>query len=170
MNDPDPEPQWLTPVEREAWLRLTRVVIRLPSVIDAQLGQDAGVSLFEYSVLAMLSESRSRTYRAKDLARVVNSSATRLSNVLRRLEGRGLVDRSPDPDDGRGTLVHLTGIGMRLLVQVAPVHVEAVRASVFDQLSPGDVRALSATLGKILDSIDPDAATQPPPIEVGAGG
>lgn len=162
----DEETRWLDDEERAAWLNIVRTVVRLPTVLDAQLGRDAGVSYFEYMVLAMLSERCSRTLRASDLARVVNSSATRLSNVVRRLEQRGLLVRLPDPDDGRGTLVHLTEKGLDLTIGAAPLHVRTVRAAVFDPLGPGDVQSLHSALGRILARIDPDAATEPLPIEV----
>ncbi|NYJ76089.1 MarR family winged helix-turn-helix transcriptional regulator [Allobranchiibius huperziae] len=163
---PDEDIRWLDDEERAAWLNIVRIVVKLPTVLDAQLGRDAGVSYFEYMVLAMLSERRSRTLRASDLARVVNSSATRLSNVVRRLEQRGLLARLPDPDDGRGTLVRLTDAGLDLTISAAPLHVQTVRAAVFDPLEPGDVQALHASLGRILARIDPDSATEPLPIEV----
>ena len=41
--------------EREAWLAVTSVVIRLPSALNAQLQRDAGISHFEYQVMAGLS-------------------------------------------------------------------------------------------------------------------
>ena len=158
--------RWLDDQERAAWLNIVRTVVKLPTVLDAQLGRDAGLSYFEYMVLAMLSERRSRTLRASDLARVVNSSATRLSNVVRRLEQRGLLLRLPDPEDGRGTLVQLTDAGLDLTMTAAPLHVQTVRAAIFDPLQAGDVHALHAALGRILARIDPDAATEPLPIEV----
>ncbi len=158
--------RWLDKGEREAWLNLVRTLVRLPAVLDAQLARDAGLNHFEYMVLAMLSERRSRTLRASDLARVVNSSLTRLSNVVGRLEGRGLLARFPDPHDGRATLVHLTDAGLKLIGEAAPGHVDTVRRTVFDPLVLGDVEALRSALGRILDEIDPDALTRPLPVEV----
>lgn len=166
MGTAEDDIRWLDEHERAAWLNIVRTVVKLPTVLDAQLGRDAGLSYFEYMVLAMLSERRSRTLRASDLARVVNSSATRLSNVVRRLEHRGLLLRLPDPDDGRGTLVRLTDAGLDLTMAAAPLHVQTVRAAIFDPLEAGDVQTLHAALGRILARIDPDSATEPLPIEV----
>ena len=47
--------QWLDGDERSTW-RLAAVMVKLPAALDAQLQRDAGLSFFEYMVLAMLSE------------------------------------------------------------------------------------------------------------------
>ena len=49
--------RWLDERERAAWLALTSVLIRLPAALDAQLRRDAGISHFEYAVMAGLSEA-----------------------------------------------------------------------------------------------------------------
>ncbi|MGM5470883.1 MarR family winged helix-turn-helix transcriptional regulator [Flavobacteriaceae bacterium LMO-SS05] len=37
--------------------------------------------------------------------------ATSLSRTLKSMEQRGLIDRKPNPDDGRGVIIHLTEFG-----------------------------------------------------------
>jgi len=37
--------------------------------------------------------------------------ATSLSRILKTMEERGLIERKPNPDDGRGVLIHLTDFG-----------------------------------------------------------
>ncbi|WP_223548171.1 MarR family winged helix-turn-helix transcriptional regulator [Aestuariivivens sp. NBU2969] len=37
--------------------------------------------------------------------------ATSLSRILKTMEERGLIDRQPNPEDGRGVLIHLTDFG-----------------------------------------------------------
>jgi DNA-binding MarR family transcriptional regulator len=38
--------------------------------------------------------------------------ATSLSRILKSMEDRGLIERKPNPDDGRGVLIHLTEFGL----------------------------------------------------------
>ena len=38
--------------------------------------------------------------------------ATSLSRILRSMEEKGLIERRPNPDDGRGVLIHLTPFGL----------------------------------------------------------
>ena len=54
MNAPR-EPRWLDAEERQAWLALASTLNRLPAALDAQLRRDAGITHFEYQVLAPLS-------------------------------------------------------------------------------------------------------------------
>jgi DNA-binding MarR family transcriptional regulator len=151
-----PEPRWLSDDERQAWLALTSVLIRLPAALDAQLRRDAGISHFEYAVMAALSEAPDRTLRMSDLAVLSEGSLSRLSQVVGRLERQGWVRRRPDPSDGRYTLATLTAAGWRKVVQTAPGHVETVRSLVFDPLTAAQVRQLDQIGRRIVHAVDPD--------------
>src|SRR5687767_9175593 len=102
------EPRWLDDEEQQTWLALVGMIIRLPAALDAQLQRDAGMSHFEYQVLAGLSMSPGRTRRMSELAGFTEGSLSRLSQAVGRLEKRGWVRRTPDPADGRYTLAVLT--------------------------------------------------------------
>jgi DNA-binding MarR family transcriptional regulator len=153
------EPRWLNAQERETWLALASVLMRLPAELDRQLQRDAGLSHFEYQVLAALSRAEDRTLRMGTLADLAEASLPRLSQVVSRLEQRGWVRRAPDPSDGRCTLAHLTDAGWDKLVDSAPGHVEAVRRLVFDPLTATQSQALRAVCRRILGAIDPDGAS-----------
>ena len=146
---------WLSPDERAAWLRLIAVVELLPGVLDAELRADAGVTHFEYFVLAMLSEAPDRTLRMTALAQRTNATLPRLSHVVRRLETRGLVDRSPCPEDGRATDASLTAAGWDLVVAAAPGHVATVRNRVIDPLTPAQLAQLAGIGDALLSRLDP---------------
>lgn len=152
----DDEPRWLDPDERETWLQLARLLIRLPAALDAQLRRDAGLTHFEYQVLAGLSEQDDRALRMSTLASFADGSLSRLSQVVARLERRGYVERRPDPDDGRYTVAHLTDAGWEKVVATAPSHVEEVRRLVLDPLTATQVRQLRAIGERVNHAIDPD--------------
>jgi DNA-binding MarR family transcriptional regulator len=136
------EPRWLSPDERDAWISLSWLMIKLPGEIDAQLQRDSGISFFEYLVLAALSMSPDRCLRMSDLAQHVNGSVSRLSNVAKRLEQRGWMRRAPSAENGRYIEATLTEAGMAVVEKAAPGHVAAVRRYVFDALSPDQVTGL----------------------------
>ncbi|HAG58356.1 MAG TPA: MarR family transcriptional regulator [Arthrobacter bacterium] len=150
------EPRWLSSEERDVWLTLVAVIMKLPAALDAQLQQDAGLSHFEYMVLAGLSEAPARTRRMSDLAGFTESGLPRLSQVVGRLEKRGWVHRSTDPSDGRITLATLTDAGWGKITQTAPGHVEAVRSLVFDPLTKAQSRQLGSIGKRIMGVIDPE--------------
>ena len=147
---------WLTEDERAAWLRLVAVVELLPGVLDSQLRAEAGLTHFEYFVLAMLSEAPERTVRMAALAQRTNATLPRLSHVVRRLEDRGLVERFPCPEDGRATNARLTAAGWDTVVAAAPGHVDTVRRHVLDPLSAVQVEELREMADALLTRLDPD--------------
>jgi len=149
--------RWLDDRERAAWVRLAAVVELLPGVLDSQLRRDSAVTHFEYWVLAMLSEAPERTLRMSNLAGRTSATLPRLSHVVSRLEERGLVERFPCPEDRRAVNARLTRSGWKVVVAAAPGHVEAVRASVVDALTPEQLDALAEIADAILERIDPEA-------------
>lgn len=134
--------RWLTGEERVAWLALADLMIRLPAALDAQLLRDNNITLFDYLVLSALSMAPARTMRMSELARLNSSSLSRLSNVVKRLEQRGLMRREPDPENARYTNAILTEAGWELVVAAAPGHVGAVRRYVIDGLTGEQIQAL----------------------------
>jgi DNA-binding MarR family transcriptional regulator len=148
------EPRWLTDEEQRAWRRLAAVLLRLPAALERQLQGDSRMSHYEYWVIAMLSESPGRTVQLKDLAAMANSSLSRLSHVVSRLEARGWVQRQPCPHDARSTNAILTDAGWDAVVGAAPGHVEAVRSIVFDGLTERDVRDLERVCSVIAERLE----------------
>jgi DNA-binding MarR family transcriptional regulator len=152
--DATEEPRWLDAEETQAWRALAKLLVRLPAALDAQLRRDAGISHFEYDVLALLSEAPDRTLRMSALATLAGGSLPRLSQVVARLEQRGWVRRTPDPDDGRYTLAILTGHGQAKVTQAAPGHVQEVRRLCFDPLTKTQSRQLREIGRRIIRAID----------------
>lgn len=144
---------WLSDDEQRAWRNLIGVTTLLPSALDAQLRRDSELTNFDYWILAMLSEAPERVLRMSDLADRSNSSLSRLSHAVGRLEERGYVMRSPLADDGRVNVAALTDAGWAKVVDTAPGHVECVRSIVFDGLTTDQVAQMEAICGAILDRL-----------------
>jgi DNA-binding MarR family transcriptional regulator len=150
-----PDPTWLTPGERAAWLALLSTTTLLPGAIEAPLQREANLSLFDYNVLAMLSESSNRALPMSELAARTSASLSRLSHVVKKLEQRGLVGRCTNSSDARVTTASITDEGYALIVRLAPLHVAAVRAAVFDHLDEQDVEALARVGRRLVSGLDP---------------
>ncbi len=150
--------RWLDEDEHACWMALMNIAMRLESTLDSLLSKESGLRMIDYYVLAMLSESRDRTLAMGELAARINSSPSRMSHVVKRLESRGWVRRSPSEVDGRGTLAGLTDAGMATIEGLAPGHVEQVRRLIFDALGTQDLAALTAGLTKIAEQLTPPMA------------
>ena len=156
MSNTESSPvRWLTSEERRAWLALYAVATRLNPTLDADLFKRARITLFDYHVLAMVSEAPQRALPMSELAARSNASLSRLSHVVKKLEGRGWMERSPSAEDARVTLAALTDEGMAALESLAPDHVRSVRELVFDGLDACDVAHLERIGRRILSRIEP---------------
>jgi DNA-binding MarR family transcriptional regulator len=110
--------------------------------LDRQLQHEAGIPHTYYEILVRLSEVPDRALRMSQLAVSSMSSRSRLSHAVARLEETGWVRRRECPTDRRGAVCELTDAGFAALQAAAPGHVAAVRANLFDQLTPDQVIAL----------------------------
>ncbi|MGA9873626.1 MAG: MarR family transcriptional regulator [Rhodococcus sp. (in: high G+C Gram-positive bacteria)] len=146
---PDDDELWLNPAEKAAWTGLVSLVLLMPGRLEAPLQQKSGITLFEYLTLSHISEAPELRLRMSQLAYLTNGSLSRLSNVVKRFEQRGWVERSPDPDDGRYTMAALTPAGYEVVEAAAPTHVRAVRQYVLDPLTEEDKTALARISEKL---------------------
>jgi DNA-binding MarR family transcriptional regulator len=161
------EPRWLTDDERRAWLAQLSINTLLPAALDTQLHAAGKLSLFDYNVLAMLSEAEGRYLPMSELAARTSASLSRLSHVVTKLQNRGWLERRPHPGDARVTTAHLTDAGMTTIVELAPGHVETVRSLFLDALDPDDVAMMARIGEKIVARLDAGhwilRDTTPPP-------
>lgn len=96
--------------------------------------------------------------RPTALAEALNTGASNVSKILRRLEVDGLVERTTDPSDRRASLVALTEAG-RAAAQNVYALGDRMIAEVLDGWSPSDVHAYTALTERfVADAIDAAAA------------
>src|SRR3984957_5541105 len=142
--------EWLSDEQQAAWRPFVALLLRLPAALDAQLQKEAGITQFDYLVLSALSEADDRALRMSELAATANSSMSRLSHVVSRLETRGWVRREPCPGDGRFINAVLTHEGGQKVLATAPRAVSAVRELLVDTLTSEEFTQLGALSEKIL--------------------
>lgn len=150
------EPRWLDDDEQQAWTSLLAATTLLDVALDRQLQHDSGLSHAAYGILAQLSEAQDRTLHMHQLALATNSSQSRLSHAAARLEGLGLISRSPCPQSRRAVHATLTEAGLALVERAAPGHVALVRRLVFDRLDRDQVGQLAAIAGAVVDALAED--------------
>ena len=154
---PVTSPRWLDTEERRVWLSWVLSTRLLWDELEQELQRDAGMGFGYYDILVMLSEAPNRTRRMSELADATQSSRSRLSHAVSRLERLGWIRRESCPTDRRGANAVLTDAGFTALEAAAPHHVESVRNHLFDQLSPEQLQQLRDIGEVLLDHLLPIA-------------
>jgi DNA-binding MarR family transcriptional regulator len=145
---------WLDDDQQQAWRHVVGLFMTLPSALESDLQRNAGMSLFEYLVLASLSEAQGGALQMSDLAYRANSTLSRLSHVISRLEKRGWVVKRPCENDRRASTVVLTAAGKKKIRQAAPGHAEFVQQLVVRPLSAAQLEQLGRAAATIVDTIE----------------
>ena len=136
--------------------------------LDHELQRDARIPHGYYEILVRLSEAPDRRLRMSQLAERSQSSRSRISHAVARLEETGWVRRETCATDRRGLLAVLTDEGAEALAAAAPGHVEGVRRHLFDSLSAEQVCQLRVISEAVRDRLvrfrqDEKAAGRCPP-------
>jgi DNA-binding MarR family transcriptional regulator len=108
----------------------------------------AQASMREYDVLYTLSKCR-EPIRITELNRHVLLSQPALSRLVDRLAERGLIERKPDPADGRGVLLSLTDAGRAVQRQIGRRHARGVARAMTAGLDPGEMAQLETICLKL---------------------
>ena len=152
MTRPTPEitePRWLDEEEQHAWRSILRANHLLRAVMNEAL-DPFDVSLGEYELLSMVSEAPGARMRMAAVADLIVQSRSRVSHTATRLEKRGWVQRMPSVRDGRGVVLALTPEGREMVEQLAPVHVESVRAALLDHISGEELVAYGDMMRRVV--------------------
>jgi DNA-binding MarR family transcriptional regulator len=88
-----------------------------------------------------------------DLYTTLERSSGGMTKMLKRLEGLGLIERIPDPEDGRSTRVLLTGPGVALQEEVFNVFLSRTQ-ELLHTISSGKLREIDNSLRLLLDGIE----------------
>jgi DNA-binding MarR family transcriptional regulator len=157
----EPQTRWLTAEEQLAWRTFLDACQVALGAIDGQLLRDSDIPHAYYEILVRLSETPGRALRMTQLAEASTSSKSRLSHAVARLEERGWVKRTNCATDRRGQIAHLTDEGFAALAAAAPGHVDQVRRSLIDRLTPEQVEQLREISAAIIAGADPAAEDCP---------
>jgi len=89
----------------------------------------------------------------KELVRLARVEQATMAEMLARMERGGVVERQPNPDDGRGTLVSLTRQSRKRLPRAKEVLVEADEAAL-DGFSDAERALLRELLQRLVRNLE----------------
>ena len=108
-----------------------------------------------HSLLSTLvSVAKHGPLRLADLAQAELVSAPSITRLIAELEGKLLVSRTPDPADGRASLIQVTDAGLEA-VQVARRVRQQMVAELLEPLSADEVASIEAALPALERLIEP---------------
>lgn len=148
MTSPPPS---VDPTQLGAYFALIEASSLLRHAVEQQLRDAGDLSYVQFQLLARLGDTPSGSHRMTDLADGVVYSRSGLTYQAQTLEQRGLVTRTPSPDDERGTIVTITDEGRGVLARVFPGHIAVLNELLFEPLDGKDVEALADVLGRVRD-------------------
>ena len=134
--------------------RLGRIHAHASRAIEAVFERH-GLSTGEFDVLAALRRTgEPHVMTPTALSRLLMLSPAGMTNRVDRLEAAGLVERRPDPDDRRSSLVVLTGAGRERADAAVTDHV-ANEADLLRGLTKAERRSFEQLLRKLLAGLEP---------------
>ena len=150
----------------EVVINVIRVGERMSAVVESFVRAHGLPSITALQVLSVLwgdqNAGNRRGLAPSEIADRSVMSRPALSGVMDTLERRGLITRSPDPDDRRRALVEITNEGVELMTRLQPqlhqTEVEWTKA-----LSPTQKASLLRELGRLYGHLpaflNPDTST-----------
>ena len=139
--------------ELRLWLRLLTCTNLLEGEIRRRLRQEFATTLPRFDLLAQLDRT-SGGLTLTELSNRMMVSNGNLTGLVDRLVGNNLVERLPDPDDGRSTRVALTALGKKHFDAMTPAH-ESWINGMLEGLDKDDIGHLHHLLGKLKISARP---------------
>jgi DNA-binding MarR family transcriptional regulator len=139
---------------REAWHRLLQVSSAVLREIHRSLDAEDRIAITEFDVLITLDNAPGRAMRMTDLAGATMLSSGGMTRLVGRLEQRGFLLRTPDPDDARAFRATLTADGEKKLAEARRTHDAVLDRLITPHITPRDLHAMERALGGILDGCD----------------
>jgi DNA-binding MarR family transcriptional regulator len=130
---------------------------RLSVLVDAfqnQVLEPFEISPGDYGVLAALRRA-STPYRLNPskLYNRLHRSSGGMTKTLKKLEAAGFVERAPDPEDGRGSLVCLTPRGLELQDRVFNAYLAATE-SLLKDIDGEQLREIDQAIRTLVDTLE----------------
>lgn len=131
--------------EMAQWVAWKSATDRVWDAVAREIMSATGMSASEFAVLSRVVEGGGRM-RQGEIGQLLGWRRPRLSRLLARMEGRGLVARTAD---GPGRVVIATTAGRDAVALACPAHARAVRAALIGLVPAGSADGFWAAIEAI---------------------
>ena len=131
----------------DAWESLFRAQVSMARYLAGTFTHE--LSFNEYDVLFNLSRQPERACRLRELTDQVLLTQPSISRLVDRLVARGLLTKTPDERDGRGTIVQMTDAGVAVYRDIARVHAKAIESRIGGALDSTELDELKALCDRV---------------------
>lgn len=144
-----------------------RLSIAIRTLAFAQRGaadewvRNSGLTRQQAFTLGYIEEHQERGVIARELSEMSGTTPASVASLLQGLEERGLITRTPSPDDSRVKFVHATAKASRL-VDGFDDAMNTAQAAVFTPLDPEERETLLGLLQKVIDGSGLPVIAPPP--------
>jgi DNA-binding MarR family transcriptional regulator len=142
----------LNDAEQKAWRSFVESSWQLHTRLEEDLRATTGLSMNDYHVMVVLSETPGRRLRMGELAGRLVFSPSRITYQINSMVKRGFVHKQPCPEDGRGQEAVLTDEGMAALEAAAPLHLITVRDRFIDRLDEDELGVIATVFDKVREA------------------
>jgi DNA-binding MarR family transcriptional regulator len=153
-----PQSQFLAMASATSVMRVQQLLL---ARFDTTVGRH-GLTFARYEALVLLAFSREGRLPMSKVGERLMVHPTSATNIIQRLAAQGLVDRSPNPADGRGTLASITPSGREVMESATRDLVEGGFG--LGALDPQELEQLFRLLRKVrldADDFEDDLPTDP---------
>ncbi len=151
--------------KEEELLVALRRVMRAVDLRSKQLSRDVGLTGPQLLVMQNINECSG--IMVKDIAKNINLSPATITNILDRLEAKGLAQRIRSTQDKRKVGVFLTERGEAAIVD-SPRPLQEHFVERFHQLKEWEQSQMVATMQRIASMMDAEGIDASPFLEVGS--
>ncbi|WP_151448915.1 MarR family winged helix-turn-helix transcriptional regulator [Lacisediminimonas profundi] len=117
----------------------------------AYLAERLGVTSPQYNILMIIAQYQGASgVSGSDVAQHMHVTTAFITSEVRKLEAAGLVEKRPNPNDGRSVLLRLTPAAKKSVERIAPERL-FVNDQLFRALSGEDFRHLASTVASLID-------------------
>ncbi|MBT8102292.1 MAG: MarR family transcriptional regulator [Gammaproteobacteria bacterium] len=134
----------------DVWLTVGRTNLKVHRTLNLALGE-LGLSLAQHEILLAIRQTSGLTQ--KQLSEKLLVVKSNVSALIKKLEGRGLVLREPDPSDTRNRLLSLTKAG-RDLVQESLARQNEIIDAMASVMSDEELVKTGEVMRRVSEAID----------------